>query len=102
MDVICRPRPVERFAAMLLNRQIPALARCATISSVTSCAARRTLQTDESPPHAYLRPLLDAKAAGEYDKAEELEGVMALVLDREKTKNALSVRMVHVRSASDN
>lgn len=30
----------------------------------------------------------------QYEKAEELEGVMALVLDRKETRNALSVRMV--------
>jgi methylglutaconyl-CoA hydratase len=60
---------------------------------------RRYLQTDTSPPHAYLRPLLNSRAAKEYDKAEELEGVMSLVLDRQETKNALSVRMVNVRIA---
>lgn len=61
--------------------------------------ARRCLQTDSSSPHAYLRPLLDSKVMQEYEQAEELEGVMSLVLDRKETKNALSVRMVGVSIA---
>lgn len=65
-----------------------------TLPSARTISARRCLQTDSSPAHAYLRPLLYGKAMQEYEQAEELEGVMSLVLDRKETKNALSVRMV--------
>ena len=70
-----------------------------TVPSSRSAEARRCLQTTTtaSPPHAYLRPILQGKDAVQYEKAEELEGVMALVLDRKETRNALSVRMVSVR-----
>ncbi|WVN88395.1 uncharacterized protein L203_103603 [Cryptococcus depauperatus CBS 7841] len=52
--------------------------------------AYRFLSTDPEP-HAYLRPLLESKAAMELS---ELEGVMCLYMNRPKTKNAISVQMV--------
>lgn len=53
-----------------------------------------------TPPHAFLQPLRSFILNGASDSESESDidttGVMCLVLDRKETKNALSVRMVHV------
>lgn len=56
---------------------------------------RQPLHTPSSPPHAYLEPL----AMTDMPKlSPEFEGVMCLVLDRQDARNALSIRMVGVRT----
>lgn len=81
----------EPLLGTMLNRTTALLSIGRHASRVVQ---KRSIAT-QTPPHAYLQPLL-ANYTGE--KAEELDGTMCLVMDRKEAKNALSVRMVQVRS----
>lgn len=72
---------------------MPVALTCSRLRLRASLKACRYLNTAPLTPHAYLRPLVNSATE---PGAEELEGVMCLVLDRKEARNALSVQMVQV------